>query len=323
MSELMTLQDGTLTAGAVETSPARSYIASLTTVTSRRSQASALTRLAAFVSNGTAGPDDVPWHELRQPHVAAIRSWLSENFAPATGNRYMAALRGVLKECWRAGRMTAEQYQRAIDVKPIHGTRPLAGRALSTGELVAMFDVCARDVTPYGARDVAILALLRLGLRRAECAALTLQDVTADGLRVTGKGRVTRTVPLENGAHAALSDWLAVRGAAAGPLFVRIRRRGAFGFELDASRHLTDQSIYNMVKTRAKQAHVSAVAVHDFRRTFIGDLLDAGADLATAQRLAGHASPTTTARYDRRPAETARRAVSLLHVPYQSRARKA
>ena len=179
-----------------------------------------------------------------------------------------------------------------------------------------MLDACGNDLKPAGARDAAIIAVLySCGLRRAELVGLDVADYDQDGgeLRVTaGKGRKQRLVPVVNGAAQALGDWLAIRGNDPGAMFVSLKGPSKGG-------RLTPQAIYNMLGKRAKQATVTNVSPHDFRRTVVGDLLDAGADIVTVQKLLGHSDPNITARYDRRPEAAKRKAVELLHVPYRRR----
>jgi site-specific recombinase XerD len=82
---------------------------------------------------------------------------------------------------------------------------------------------------------------------------------------------------------------------------------------------MTDQAILLILRRRATQAKVAAFTPHDLRRSFVSDLLDAGADMVTVQKLAGHANVQTTARYDRRGEEAKKRAAELLRVPFVSR----
>ena len=117
-----------------------------------------------------------------------------------------------------------------------------------------------------------------------------------------------------NGSADALKDWLVALGGDPGPLFCNINKGGRITI-----RRLTDQAVWHILKKRAAQASVASFSPHDLRRSFVSDLLDAGADISTAQQLAGHANVQTTARYDRRGEATKRKAAELLHVPYLRR----
>lgn len=151
-------------------------------------------------------------------------------------------------------------------------------------------------------------ALVERGVSRTITRKLLIHASTtiADRIAASDRLRAPISVPA-----AALADWLAVRGRAPGPLFRRILKGGRVTVG-----GITTQAVYDVLMRRAAEAGVDDLSPHDLRRTWVGDLLDAGADLATAQQMAGHADVSTTARYDRRGARARRKAADLLHVPY-------
>jgi site-specific recombinase XerD len=295
--------------------PAAVYLASLK-ATGRRAMAGHLRAAAAILGYGD--PAAMPWPALRFQHVAMIRTKLQESGkAPASVNGALYALRGVAKAAFDLGLMDAGDYERVRDVKPVRGERLPKGRALTPGELGALLDTCANDPTPAGARDAALIALLYgAGLRRSEAIGLDLANLAPESgeLRVRGKGDKERLLYLTDGAALAVGDWLTVRGVVDGPLFMAVNKGGRVIRE-----RMTSQAVYNILRKRGQEAGVRDFSPHDMRRSFVSSLLDAGADISTVQKLAGHASVTTTQRYDRRGEESKRKAIGLLHVPYRGR----
>lgn len=255
--------------------------------------------------------------------------------SPTTINRKLAALR------WYARRLAAlaqeripasaedARYQAAIVAQAeriaatpgVRGTRQQKGRHISPGELAALMAACENDTTPAGLRDSALIALAwSTGLRRDELGGLVLADWTpgadSDGdLIVRGKGDKVRSAYVYNGAYSALVDWLTIRGNDPGPVFCVIGKGG----KIHQAESLTGESLRLVLDKRRNQAGVKPLTWHDFRRTFAGNLLDNGQDLATVQKLMGHSSPITTSNYDRRGEEVKRKAIKTLHVPYRGR----
>ena len=141
-------------------------------------------------------------------------------------------------------------------------------------------------------RDIAILeALYGCGMRVSELAGLNLEDIdfTERWLRVRGKGRKERQIPIPSKAALALERYLAVRTPAPGETAVFLNHRGA---------RLTDRSVRTLVKLYAQlQAGDSSVHPHSFRHAYATHLLSDGADLRAIQELLGHSTLSTTQKY--------------------------
>jgi site-specific recombinase XerC len=210
--------------------------------TSQRVLGSDLDRIAGLLTDDRYDAETLDWSQLRYQHTAAVRAMFADGrYAPATANRMLSALRGVLKECWRLQLMSAEDYQRAADLQAVRGSRLPRGHALKKGDVRALFDRLSADDQALSRRDTAILAIqCGAGLRRAEIADLDLDDVDRDTwmLRVRGKGNKERTAYLPDGARLALAEWLDVRDEQPGPLFWPVGKTG-----VPRSGRLTSQAI--------------------------------------------------------------------------------
>ncbi len=274
----------------------------------------ALNAIAHLLTHGAADAMTLNWAALRYQHTAAVRSVLMERYSPAMANKMLCALRRTLKEARRLGLMAAEDYDRAVDVESIRGTRLLRGRALSPEEIAALMEACTGDLTLVGVRDAAMLAVLIVGLRRSEVVNLDLSDFNSRIRALTirnAKGRKDRIVYLPVGSVRAVKDWVKVRGLEPGPLLYPFNKA-----KRPILKRMSEQGVTKALQRRGEQAGVAPFSPHDLRRTFISDLLSAGADLATASQLAGHSSTNVTARYDRRGEEAKKKAIDLLNVPY-------
>ncbi|MFC6674014.1 tyrosine-type recombinase/integrase [Marinobacterium aestuariivivens] len=233
--------------------------------------------------------------------------------APATINTYLSALKGVALEAWTLKQIDTDAYQHIRQIKNVRGSRLSKGRALAPEEIRQLFFTCESDSSAIGVRDAAIFGiLLGCGLRRTEVVDLDYSsyDPRERSLKVIGKGNKERIAYLPDGAYRRLELWVEdVRGDIPGPLFIRIRR-----FDDLTYTRLSSQAIYHILETRRVEAGIEKCAPHDFRRTFASSMLENGEDLITVKDAMGHASLTTTQKYDHRGNERLRAASKRLDI---------
>ena len=142
---------------------------------------------------------------------------------------------------------------------------------------------------------------------------MELEDVNRETGEVKvrhGKRQKQRLVYLGAGGREAIEGWLRFRGEAPGPLLRAAEKGGRI-----SEGALPADSIYRIVKSAAKRSAVKEFSPHDLRRTFVSGLLEARADISVVKEMAGHASVSTTVRYDRRGERAKKKAAELRAVP--------
>lgn len=296
--------------------PAIVYLSSIAQG-SRRTQQTALENIAYLLTNGKADMMTLAWHHLKYQHTNAVRMRLLDDgvYSAATINRHLSALRGVLKQAWKLGLMKVEAYSAAAAIENIKSEPLPSGRMLQPEEVKALLQVCGLHNRETGIRDAALISLLYItGMRRFEAAKLQVGDFDTLTGQITihdGKGRKSRTSYVDGNAKAHLMNWLRLRGVSRpGALFLTVDSRGNI-----TDKQLGDQSIYDMLVRRGKQAGLEHFSPHDLRRSAISEMLDRDVDISTVAKVVGHSSLDTTKRYDRRDEEGKRAVTKVFDVP--------
>jgi integrase/recombinase XerC len=222
--------------------------------------------------------------------------------------RSLAAWRSFSRFCVRRGLIALDPAS-ALPTPRLPRTLP---RTLPVRELGVALDGLDRD-DPASLRDRALLELAySSGLRLAELVGLNRGDIDRPGrlMRVRGKGRRERIVPV--GAHAlgALERYLAaggrpLEGAGTGAEPVFVNAKGT---------RLSGRTVQRVVSRRL--GHVArglGVTPHALRHSFASHLLDRGADLRAIQELLGHRSLNSTQVYTHVSRSRLRKAYSQAH----------
>jgi integrase/recombinase XerD len=174
-------------------------------------------------------------------------------------------------------------------------------RTLRRDETAALLNA-AREPSVLGLRDRAMLeCLYGAGLRVSELCGLSLAglDRRRGLLRVLGKGRRERLVPLGEPALAALDAYLATARPRLARKAGKSRGGGDAVFLSNRGCAMTRQNFFTRLRGLARQAGIPSerVSPHVLRHAFATDLLEGGADLRSVQAMLGHADLSTTQIY--------------------------
>jgi site-specific recombinase XerD len=270
----------------------------------RRAYDTDLGQFAHWSIEQRLAPEDVGPKAVRR-YVAR----LSEGgAAPSTSARKLAALRALFASQREHGRIA--QNPADLVATPRRGSH--LPRVLSARDAARLLDGIPAT-SNLELRDRALFELAySCGLRAEEIVTLTRGDVDHDAeqLRVEGKGRKTRILPVGEPAMAAVRVYLErARPALAAP-----------GSSLDAlflsksGRPLGTSDVRRRLRTWTARVGVAAgSSPHALRHSFATHLLDGGADLRTIQELLGHASVSSTQIYTRVESTRLRNAYTRSH----------
>jgi integrase/recombinase XerC len=184
--------------------------------------------------------------------------------------------------------------------RPAAAPRP--GQAVDRAQIALLFQMAEARAMEGGFVDTRNLAILELfystGMRLSELQGISRGDIdlVSQQVKVRGKGRKERILPIGDHATLALRNYEAKRDPLVRALGTSADR-GAL-FLSKTGKRIGVRSVQKVVTAFLKEIdEEGGLSVHSLRHTFATHLLDAGADLRAVQELLGHASISTTQIY--------------------------
>lgn len=245
--------------------------------------------LIAWATERERGPGELAYRDLRA--YAAVLS--ERRLARASVARKLAAIRSFGEHLVRSG--VAVQNPAELLPSPKRASR--LPRVLSPDQAVTLLErIPASD--PLAIRDRAMLELTyACGLRAEEVCNLDVADIDfeSETVRVYGKGKKERMVPIGEPAQAALRRYLETTRHA---LAERPEETALFVSRRGRRLHTSD--VRRRLERWVREAAIAGgISPHVLRHSFATHLLEGGADLRSIQELLGHASVSTTQVYTR------------------------
>jgi integrase/recombinase XerC len=230
-----------------------------------------------------------------------LRAWLGElakSVSPATVSRKISSVRALCDYLLRTGELRQNPSSTLASPKLRRKLpRFLSPEAAAEVMTAPIGQPTGRDVAHL--RDSLVLELLYgCGLRVSELATLDLEQISIESaeLRVLGKGRKERIVPLGSKALAALDAYLPLRRELRHPLSGEFEMQALLLGQL--GKRLSVRWLQQLVKRYgALGAGRADLHPHALRHSCATHMLEGGADLRAIQEMLGHSSLSTTQRY--------------------------
>ncbi len=226
------------------------------------------------------------FQDVNQKEIIEYLGYLKENYATASIARIFIAIKVFFRFLKKENAIETD-ITRYLDLPKVWQFLPCVMTYSEVEDLLNQIDI----KTFIGARDKAVFELIyATGIRVTEACNVKIMDVFDNFVKVDGKGKKQRIIPVGQKALDAIDYYLLN--------FRKEKKDFQFLFVSNKFKKIDRITIWNRIKFYAKKANIKKnISPHTLRHSFATHLLENGADLRLIQDMLGHEDISTTDRY--------------------------